>query len=163
MKSAAQKLLVLRAQPAKPAAAKPSAAGAARQSRGINHGSGAGSAARAVPYAAGASATRSSPSMAEKRRFLDVWIVESNTVYRRCRSTVVTDWVQQGRLLEPTTSSGRRAPPSGSRLGDSPSFAAYLPRPSRYAADDQAEALEPVQPRRSPGSAGPRTKTTTWT
>ena len=38
--------------------------------------------------------------MAEKRRFLDVWIVDSNTVYREVPFTVVADWVQQGRLLE---------------------------------------------------------------
>ena len=38
--------------------------------------------------------------MAEKRRFLDVWIVETNTVYKEVPFTVVSDWVQQGRLLE---------------------------------------------------------------
>ena len=37
--------------------------------------------------------------MAEKNRSLDVWIVESNTVYKEVPFTVVTDWVQQGRLL----------------------------------------------------------------
>ena len=37
--------------------------------------------------------------MAEKRQFLDVWIVETNTVYKEVPFTVVTDWVQQGRLL----------------------------------------------------------------
>ena len=37
--------------------------------------------------------------MAEKRRFLDVWIVESNTVYQEVPFEVVCDWVQQGRLL----------------------------------------------------------------
>ena len=37
--------------------------------------------------------------MAQKRRFLDVWIVESNTVYQEVPFEVVTDWVQQGRLL----------------------------------------------------------------
>ena len=37
--------------------------------------------------------------MAEKRRFLDVWIVESNTVYQEVPFEVVADWLQQGRLL----------------------------------------------------------------
>jgi biopolymer transport protein ExbD len=82
--------------------------------------------------------------MAEKRRFLDVWIVESNTVYREVPFTVVADWVQQGRLLEDDM-----LRPSGtaewSRVGGSPDFAPYLPRAEPFRAEDQAEALEPVQ------------------
>jgi biopolymer transport protein ExbD len=82
--------------------------------------------------------------MAQKRRFLDVWIIDTNTVYREVPFEVVTDWVQQGRLLPDD-----KLRPSGTaewfRLGDNPSFAAYLPRSDPYAADDQAEALEPVQ------------------
>jgi biopolymer transport protein ExbD len=82
--------------------------------------------------------------MAQKRRFLDVWIIETNTVYREVPFEVVTDWVQQGRLLPDD-----KLRPSGTaewfRLGDNPSFAAYLPRSDPYAANDQAEALEPVQ------------------
>ncbi len=82
--------------------------------------------------------------MAQKRRFLDVWIIETNTVYREVPFEVVTDWVQQGRLL-----ADDMLRPSGTaewfRLGDNPSFAAYLPRSDPYAANDQAEALEPVQ------------------
>ena len=38
--------------------------------------------------------------MAQKRRFFDVWIVETNQVYKEVPYTVVADWVQQGRLLE---------------------------------------------------------------
>ena len=38
--------------------------------------------------------------MVEKRRFLDVWIVETNTVYQEVPFDVVTDWLQQGRLLD---------------------------------------------------------------
>jgi biopolymer transport protein ExbD len=82
--------------------------------------------------------------MAEKRRFLDVWIVESNTVYREVPFTVVADWVQQGRLLEDDM-----LRPSGTaewfRVGGSPDFAPYLPRAEPFRAEDQAEALEPVQ------------------
>jgi len=81
--------------------------------------------------------------MAEKRRYLDVWIIETNTVYREVPFEVVTDWVQQGRLL-----ADDMLRPSGTaqwfRLGDNPSFAAYLPQSDPYAANDQAEALEPV-------------------
>jgi biopolymer transport protein ExbD len=82
--------------------------------------------------------------MAEKRRFLDVWIVESNTVYREVPFTVVADWVQQSRLL-----ADDMLRPSGTaewfRVGDSPSFSPYLPKADPHRAEDQAEALEPVQ------------------
>jgi biopolymer transport protein ExbD len=82
--------------------------------------------------------------MAEKRRFLDVWIMESNTVYREVPFSVVTDWVQQGRLL-----ADDKLRPAGTnqwvRIGDTPAFAAYLPKAEPFRAEDRAEALEPVQ------------------
>src|SRR5436305_14834815 len=82
--------------------------------------------------------------MADTRKFLDVWIVESNTVYREVPYTVVTDWVQQGRLLEDD-----RLRPAGSkewfRLGDQRAFASFLPKSEPMRVEDQAEALEPVQ------------------
>jgi biopolymer transport protein ExbD len=82
--------------------------------------------------------------MAEKRRFLDVWIVESNTVYREVPFTVVADWIQQGRLLEDDQlkASGTAA---WSRIGDSADFSAYLPRPQAFRSEDKAEALERVE------------------
>ena len=80
----------------------------------------------------------------QKRRWIDVWIVESNTVYREVPYTVVTDWVQQGRLL-----TNDRVRPSGTAewftIGSSPAFAAFMPRMQEHRAEDQAEALEPVQ------------------
>src|SRR5262245_37705902 len=81
--------------------------------------------------------------MAEKRRFLDVWIVESNTVYREVPYTVVVDWIQQGRLLEDDMLrwSGQA---QWFRLGSTPAFAAYMPKPEPFRAEDQAEALESV-------------------
>jgi biopolymer transport protein ExbD len=82
--------------------------------------------------------------MAEKRRFLDVWIVESNTVYREVPFTVVSDWVQQGRLLE-----NDMLRPSGTaewfHVGASPDFSPYLPRAEPDRVEDQAEAMEPVE------------------
>ena len=82
--------------------------------------------------------------MAEKRRFLDVWIIETNTVYREVPYNVVTDWLQQGRLL-----ADDRLRPSGTgewlRVGESPAFEVFLPRPEPFRADDEAEALEPVE------------------
>src|SRR5437660_1718128 len=82
--------------------------------------------------------------MAEKRRFLDVWLVETNTVYREVPFTVVTDWVQQSRLLPEDM-----LRPSGTaqwfRVGSSPEFAPYIPRSEPHRVEDRAEALEPVQ------------------
>jgi biopolymer transport protein ExbD len=82
--------------------------------------------------------------MAEKKRLLDVWIVESNTVYREVPYTVVTDWVQQGRLL-----ADDRVRPAGDGnwqvLGKVKSLAAYLPKVEPQRVEDQAEALEPVE------------------
>jgi biopolymer transport protein ExbD len=81
--------------------------------------------------------------MAAKRRFLDVWIIESNTVYKEVPFDVVADWVQQGRLLEDDM-----IKPSGTRdwfkLGASPDMAPYLPRAEPLRPNDEAEALEPV-------------------
>ena len=82
--------------------------------------------------------------MAEKRRFLDVWLVESNTVYREVPFTVVTDWIQQGRLL-----ADDKARPSGKggwfALGQIPALAAFFPKPEPFRVEDEAEALEPVE------------------
>jgi biopolymer transport protein ExbD len=81
--------------------------------------------------------------MTAPRRFLDVWIIESNTVYREVPFTVVADWVQQGRLLEDDM-----LRPSGTaewmKVGASPSFAPYLPKVVPQGVEDQAEAMEPV-------------------
>lgn len=81
--------------------------------------------------------------MAEKR-FLDVWIVEANTVYREVPFPVVSDWVQQGRLLE-NDMLRRSGTAEWFPIGGSPDFAPYLPRSEPDRVDDVAEALEPVQ------------------
>jgi biopolymer transport protein ExbD len=82
--------------------------------------------------------------MAGKSRFFDVWIVESNTVYREVPFTVVSDWVQQGRLLEDDMLklSGTT---EWSRIEASTDFGVYLPKPEAFRSEDKAEALEPVQ------------------
>src|SRR5262245_48742609 len=81
--------------------------------------------------------------MTAPRRFLDVWILESNTVYREVPFTVVADWIQQGRLLEDDM-----LRPSGTaewmKVGASPTFAPYLPKMMPQGVEDQAEAMEPV-------------------
>ena len=77
------------------------------------------------------------------KRFLDVWIIDSNTVYREVPFTVVADWIQQGRLLEDDM-----LRPSGTaewmKVGASPTFAPYLPKVVPHTVEDRAEALEPV-------------------
>jgi biopolymer transport protein ExbD len=82
--------------------------------------------------------------MGQKQQFLDVWIIESNTIYREVPFTVVTDWVQQSRLL-----ADDMLRPSGTaewfKVGSSPEFAPYLPRSEPFEVDDRAEALAPVQ------------------
>ena len=82
--------------------------------------------------------------MADKQAFYDVWIIETNAAYRKVPYTVVTDWIQQGRLLL-----NDKLRPSGvkdwSRLSDLPTFTAFLPRAERHRAEDVAEAMEPVQ------------------
>lgn len=83
--------------------------------------------------------------MADKKRLLDVWLVDGNTVYRDVPFAVVTDWIQQGRLLPED-----RARLAGSKvawipLGKIPAFAPYLPKAEPQAVEDRAEALEPVE------------------
>jgi biopolymer transport protein ExbD len=82
--------------------------------------------------------------MAEKRRFLDVWILDSNTVYREVPFTAVIDWIQQGRLLadDQLRWSGQK---DWFKLGGVPAFTAYLPRADTNRVEDQAEALERVE------------------
>jgi biopolymer transport protein ExbD len=82
--------------------------------------------------------------MGDKQQFLDVWIVETNVVYRQVPYNVVADWVQQGRLIETdrlrSAGKGEWLP-----LADMPAFAPYLPKPDQFRAEDRAEALEPVE------------------
>lgn len=99
--------------------------------------------------------------MAEKQRFLDVWIVEANTVYKEVPYTVVLDWIQQGRLLEEdqVRSSGTK---DWHRVADVPGLRPYVPK---------AEPLRPTtRPRPwsrsrwiSTGTSRPRTRMRRWT
>ena len=81
--------------------------------------------------------------MAAATRLLDVWIVESNQVYSEVPFTVVADWLQQGRLI-----ASDRVRLAGQQKWHAieavPALAPYLPQPEPHAADDEAEALEPV-------------------
>jgi biopolymer transport protein ExbD len=94
--------------------------------------------------------------MAEKRKTFDVWIVENNTVYREVPFSVVTDWVQQGRLLDDD-----KVRPAGTAqwlgLAQTPELLPYVPKAEPLRIEDRAEALEPVhvdfswKPRREGG------------
>lgn len=79
-----------------------------------------------------------------KQRLLDVWLVDLNQVYTAVPFTVVTDWLQQGRLLgqDRVRLAGHQKWHSVDTV---PALAPYLPRPEPLSADDQAEALEPVE------------------
>jgi biopolymer transport protein ExbD len=80
--------------------------------------------------------------MATKK--LDVWVVESETVYREVPFTVVADWLQQGRLLgeDRVRLSGQEQWHVISAVS---AFKPYLPGPAPAEASDRAEALEPVE------------------
>jgi biopolymer transport protein ExbD len=82
--------------------------------------------------------------MAEKQRFMDVWIVEGESVYKEVPFTVVIDWIQQGRLLEDD-----QVRPSGTKewhaVVDTPGLVPYLPVIEPLQAQDMAEALEAVE------------------
>lgn len=82
--------------------------------------------------------------MAEIKKLLDVWIIDINTVYREVPFSVVADWLQEGRLLadDKVRKSGTE---NWARIGKVPILAPYLPRPEPFRAEDQAEALEPVE------------------
>lgn len=82
--------------------------------------------------------------MAVKKRILDVWIVELNTVYKDVPYGVITDWLQQGRLLaeDKVRLAGTTAWHTISKVQ---ALAAFLPQAEPFRADDKAEALEPVE------------------
>jgi biopolymer transport protein ExbD len=81
--------------------------------------------------------------MADKKRCLDVWILDMNRVYREVPFAVVTDWLQQGRLLpeDKVRLAGRN---TWHLLSQVPALAPFLPQLQALAVEDTAEALEPV-------------------
>jgi biopolymer transport protein ExbD len=82
--------------------------------------------------------------MADKKRLLDVWVIELNTVYREVPYAVVTDWLQQGRLL----ADDKVRPAGGAAwhtVGKIAALTPYLPQPEPFRAEDQAEALAAVE------------------
>lgn len=82
--------------------------------------------------------------MTPKKMLFDVWLLQGNSVYRAVPYEVVTDWLQQGRLLEDD-----RVRPSGTEqwfvMGQVPAFASFIPKAEPLRTDERAEALEPVE------------------
>lgn len=81
---------------------------------------------------------------AEAARFFNVWIVQSNMVYRGVPYSVVCDWIQEGRLT--ARDCVRTAEESNWRyIEDHELFKAYLEMPEATPrAEDEAEALADV-------------------
>ncbi len=79
-----------------------------------------------------------------KKFFFDVWLAQGKTVYRDVPYEVVTDWLQQGRLL-----GDDRIRPSKTEewflIEKVPAFAGFVPKPDPLRTDAKAEALEPVE------------------
>lgn len=81
--------------------------------------------------------------MAAKERQIDVWIVDLKKVYTGVPFTVVTDWLQQGRLL-----ASDRVRLAGKEkwhpIDKVPALTPYLPKQQPLAVEDRAEAMEPI-------------------
>jgi biopolymer transport protein ExbD len=79
-----------------------------------------------------------------KKFFFDVWLAQGKTVYRDVPYEVVTDWIQQGRLL-----GDDRIRPAKTEewflIDKVPAFAGFVPKPDPLRTDARAEALEPVE------------------
>ncbi len=79
-----------------------------------------------------------------KKFFFDVWLSQGKTVYKDVPYEVVTDWLQQGRLL-----GDDRIRPAGTEewfpIAGVPTFAGYIPKNDPLRTDERAEALEPVE------------------
>ena len=81
--------------------------------------------------------------MAKQSHGYDVWLTAANRVYRAVPYDVLTDWLQQGRVV---ADDKFRTEGGGEwqRVADVPGFAAYVPRAEPDRPDDAAEAFDPV-------------------
>src|SRR5215213_9254726 len=88
-----------------------------------------------------------------KARGYDLWLTAPNRVYRAVPYDVLTDWLQQGRVV---ADDQVRSEAAGEwrRVGDVPGLVTFLPHADAGRPDDAAEAFEPVAlpvlPRRYP-------------
>jgi biopolymer transport protein ExbD len=82
--------------------------------------------------------------MAKVAHGYDLWLTATNRVYRGVPYDVLTDWLQQGRVV----ADDRLRPEGGSDwtpVSALPAFAAFLPHAEAAKAEDTAGALEPVE------------------
>ncbi len=79
-----------------------------------------------------------------QREHYDIFIRAVDREYPQIPYTLLSTWIQEGRVLEDD-----KVRPSGTQawieLRHDPLLAAYLPQPVAIRAEDQAEALEPVE------------------
>jgi biopolymer transport protein ExbD len=82
--------------------------------------------------------------MPTDRQHYDIWVRAIDRVYPQIPFTLLSNWIQEGRVLPDD-----KVRPAGTsdwtELRQEPLLAAYLPKPAAIRADDQAEALEPVE------------------
>lgn len=81
--------------------------------------------------------------MAKSPRGYDVWLTAANRVYRAVPYDVLTDWLQQGRVV-PEDKVRTDAAGDWRRIADLPALTTFLPQPEPDRPDDVAEAFEPV-------------------
>lgn len=81
--------------------------------------------------------------MPAAERKLDVWIVDLKKVYTGVPFTVVTDWLQQGRLLA-TDRVRIHGKEKWHTVDAVPALKPYLPKPIPHAAEDRAEAMAEI-------------------
>lgn len=74
------------------------------------------------------------------RNNFDLWLTASNRAYRGVPFSVVTDWLQQGRILP--TDRVRADGGEWQTIAESPAFASFIPHDDAPAANDMAEAFE---------------------
>src|SRR5262249_15176299 len=82
--------------------------------------------------------------MANPQRILDVWIVDLKKVYTGVPFTVVTDWLQEGRLL-PADRVRLTGKEKWHPVDKVPALTPYLPKPQPRAVEDRAEAAAPAE------------------
>jgi biopolymer transport protein ExbD len=80
--------------------------------------------------------------MARPTKNYDIWLTATNRAYRGVPFDVVTDWLQQGRVLP-----GDRVRQDGGEwqvISENSALAPFIPREKSPEANDIAEAMEPV-------------------
>jgi biopolymer transport protein ExbD len=83
----------------------------------------------------------------------DIWIRAIDRVYPNIPFTLLTTWIQEGRVLQDDKVRNAGSA-SWTELRNEPLLSVYLPRPAAVQVEDHAEAMEPVELGFSPKKAG---------